>query len=77
MKQCGVKIVHVHFVFNGRVPVVVSLSERDTRFDTAAGQPDAETARIVVAPVATLRERCTPELAAPPDQCVFKQTALF
>ena len=74
----GVEVVDVDFV-GGRVEAeLVGLAESCSRFHAAAGQPHAETIRVMVAAVvASLDHRSAAELAAPNDQRVVEQAPLF
>src|SRR5581483_2149242 len=38
----GVQVVHVHWVFDGLVAVIVSLAVGDARLHAAAGEPEGE-----------------------------------
>ena len=56
----------------------VAFAQGDARFDAAAGEPHAEGVGMVIAAVvAALDHRRAAELAAPDDQGVVEQAALF
>ena len=61
----GVYVMHVIGFLHVPEPDLVGCTDRLAAFDTAAGHPDRETPRIVVAPIAFLVERRAPEFAAP------------
>src|ERR1051325_7832653 len=69
----GVEVVDVDAVLDDVIRIIIGLPVRVAAFDAGAGQPDAEAARVVVAPVIVLGERTLridgpPELATPDDQ---------
>ena len=49
MQQRGMQVMHVHRVGGDVEPQFVGLAMRVTSLDAAAGQPQAETAVVVVA----------------------------
>lgn len=73
----GVEVVHVEFVFNGLISPFVGGAVGMAGSDAAAGQPNGESLRIVVAAVVVLREGSASEFAAPPDEGVLKKTSRF
>ena len=74
----GVHVVHVDFVGDGVVAEVVGLAEGEAGFDAGAGEPLAEAAGVVVAAGAVaLGVGGAAEFAAPPDEGVFEEAALF
>ena len=72
------EIVHVDFVHDGVVAEFVGLAIGDAALEAAAGEPDAEAGGIVIAPRAVLLGvGRAAKFAAPPDDRVFEQPALF
>ena len=77
-----VQIVDGHRVADDVVAEIVGLADRLTAFDAAAGHPDREAARMVVAAVVVggqfpLGVDSAAEFAAPDDQRVLEQAALL
>ena len=78
----GLQIMDVDWVPGHVVAKIVGLAVGDARFDAAAGQPDREAARVVVAAGVVRRlpalavDRAA-ELAAPDHQRIVQQPALF
>lgn len=73
----GVEVVHVKFVFNGHVSPFVGGAVGIAGSNAAAGQPDGEASRIVIAPVVVLGEGSAAEFAAPPDEGVLEKASRF
>ena len=74
----GVHVVHVHLVGDGVLPKLVGLAEAEAGFHTRTGEPLGEAAGVVIAAGAVaLRVGRATKLAAPPDEGVFEQAALF
>ena len=78
----GVEVVDLDRVLDDVVGEVVGLAVDEARLDAAAGQPDREAARVMVAAVIrggelALRVDRPAELAAPDDQRVVEQPALL
>ncbi len=78
----GVQVVDVDRVFRDVVAEVVGLAVGDAGLDAAAGQPDREAARMMVAAVVVGRQLAlavdrAAELAAPDDERVVQQAALL
>src|SRR5438128_9724889 len=78
----GVEIVHVHGIEDNVITVVIRLPEGDPSPDAAAGEPDGEAARVVIAAIFLLRKATlaidrAPELATPDDQRVLKQPPIL
>ena len=76
------QVVDVDRVVGDVVAEVVGLAVGDAGLDAAAGQPDGEAARVVVAAVVVGGQRALAvdrpaELAAPDDQRVVEQAALL
>jgi hypothetical protein len=68
----------MHLILGGIKSEFVGHAQGQPRFHTATSKPHAETVRMMVAPViATLHHRRAAELAAPNDEGVFEQAALF
>src|SRR5207245_4200136 len=81
-KHGRVEIVHVHRFFDNVVAEIIGLAERDAALDAAAGHPDAEAARMMVAPETRFRDFAlavgrAPELPAPDHQGLVEQAPLF
>ncbi len=77
-QQCehrGVQVVDVDFVFYGAEAEVVRCANRLATKNAAAGHPDAETVRTVVAALVALQHWCATELAAPHNQRAVEQAA--
>ncbi len=77
MEEGGVPIVDVHFVVHGFVAVVVGEAVVHAAFDAAAGHPEGEAFVVVVASVGALAVGGAAELAAPDDEGVLEEIALF
>ena len=82
MQHGGVQIVDVNRVLGDVVAEFVGRAVGHASFDTAAGQPDAETAWVMVAAVVLPRERSlainrAAELTGPDHECFIQETALF
>src|SRR5258706_8252291 len=97
MKHGRLKIVYVNstwreltFVGLNRVPVgvgnvvtiIIRPAIRYPRFYSAAGHPNTETARVMVAPIVvfaqgTLRIASAPKFSAPDNQRIVQHAALF
>ena len=75
-----VQIVDVHRVGGDVVAVVVGLAERDPA-DAAAGHPDRERTRMMIAAVVVGRQLAlgygSSEFTGPDDQCVVQQARSF
>ena len=84
-RQCRIVACRSWTWTGSRVDVVaevVGFAERHARLDAAAGQPDGEAARMMVAAVVGRRELAlavdrAAEFAAPDDQRVVQQAALL
>ena len=70
-----VQVVDLDLVLDGVVAVLVGRAVDRAALDAAAGQPDGEAERVVVAAVGALGERRPAELAAPDDQRLVEQAA--
>lgn len=75
VKDGGVEIVHVEFVFDGHVSPFVSGAVGMAGPNAAAGQPDSESVRIVITTVVVLGERGAAEFTAPPDEGVLEKAS--
>jgi len=78
----GVEIVNVDRVFDDVIPELAGFADDTSRLHTTAGQPHGETAGMMVTAIIGAGEFALgivgpAELAAPDDQGVLKQTALF
>jgi len=73
----GVEVVHVEAAGYGGVADFIGCAMGVAGFGATAGEPGGKAARIVVAAVLALRKGSAPEFAAPPDEGVFEETALF
>ena len=76
-----VQVVNVHFVFAGAGPQFVRCAVNHATFYAATGQPDAESAVVVIAAgiviaIAITRDGA-PKLAAPDHQRAVEQPGLF
>jgi hypothetical protein len=76
----GVQIVDVHGIADHVVAVVVGLAKGQAGTNAAAGQPEREAARMMIAAVVlpgepSLAVNRAAELAAPDDQRVVQQAA--
>src|SRR5687768_14849441 len=82
MKDRCVQVVDVNGIGGDVVTEVVGLAVDDAALDAAAGHPDGEAAAVVIAAVVFLASRAlsvngSAKLAAPDDQRLVKQAALF
>ena len=80
MQDGGVEIVDVHLVPLCKIAKFIGRTVNDARPDAAAGHPDGEAVRVVVATVSgagALRHWRSAKLAAPDHQCLVEQAALF
>ena len=73
----GVKVRHGDFIVLNVIAKFVSLAKSHATFHTAAGQPDTEGVRVMIATVGALSGRRATKLRAKDDQRVFKQATLF
>ena len=78
----GVQVVDMHRVLDDVVAEIVGLAVDDARLDAAAGHPDREAARMMIAAVVLARQFAlavdrAAELAAPDDQRIVQQPALL
>src|SRR6476620_8709014 len=69
MEDRRVEVVNRHDVLHGFVSEFVGGSVDQTGLCAAAGQPDRESRRMVVAAVAVAGVWSTPELSRPDNQC--------
>src|SRR5689334_10975487 len=82
MQERGLQVTHMDRIASDVVTEVVGLAVHDAAFDTAAGKPEAEAARVMVAAVVGGRELAlrvdgAAEFPAPDNQGVVKHAALF
>jgi len=73
----GVEVVHVDFVFPGKVAEFVGGSVTVAGFDSSSGEPDGEAGRVVVAAVFTLSYGGAAKLGSPDNEGVVHQAALL
>ena len=73
----GPEVVDVALVFRGVVTEFVGGAVHRAAFRAAAGEPYAVAVRIVVTPVAALREGRAAEFAGPDDERILKKAAPF
>ena len=78
VKEGGVEVVDVDFVLHGVEAEFVGFAEGGTALDAAAGEPHGEGVGVVVAAVvAALDHGGAAEFAAPDDEGVLEEAALF
>ena len=82
MQQGSVEIVNVYRIFDDIVAEIVGFSVTDPGFDTGAGHPHCEAARVVITAIIgraelTLRINGPAELPAPYHERVVEQAAAF
>src|SRR5437879_4489435 len=82
MKEGGLKIVHVHRIFADVVAQFVGCAVDSAAFYSSSSHPHWEAARMMVAPIIgggelALRVVGAPKLAAPDDERIVEQPALF
>src|SRR5947199_6381567 len=82
MQDRGLQVVDVDRVFNNVIAIIIRLSEGDAFLDATARHPDAEAARVMIAPVVGVRQFAlavngSAELAAPDHQRVVEQAPLL
>ena len=82
MENGGVQVVNVDAIVDGAEAEVIAGAVGHAALDAAAGQPHGEAPAVVVAAVVVLGQRAlavdgASELAAPDDQRVVEQPALF
>src|ERR1041385_950201 len=83
MQDGRLQVVHVHLVLRHMIAQLVRLPIAEARLDPAAGHPDAEGMRMMIAPdqflllASILVHRRPAEFAAPNDQRVFEHAALL
>ena len=81
-QQRGVEVMDVHGIFHDVVAKLASLAKNRSRLDAPACHPNGETTRMMIPAVVgagqfALRIIGAAELAAPNDQRVVEQAALF
>src|SRR5438093_11493426 len=83
MEERGVQVMDVHFVLHNVETELVGFADGDAGFDAAAGEPNGEGLRMMVAPeFATsvgiaLDHGGAAKFTAPNDEGIVEQTALF
>jgi phytoene dehydrogenase-like protein len=75
MQNRRVQVVHRDDFLDGAVTELVGRAVGHAAAHAAACHPDGEALRIVVATIATLRERRAPKLAGPQQQRVIEEPA--
>src|SRR6185369_4854493 len=73
MKDGGVEIGYGDHILHGAIAVFVSSTVDRAAADAAAGQPNREALRVVIAAIAALRERRPAKLARPHDERRIEQ----
>src|SRR5690348_6180544 len=73
----GVQVMDIHWVLDDVVAVVVGFAVSLAAFDSAAGHPNREAARMMIAPIVRFGKRPlridgSAEFAAPDHQRVFQ-----
>src|SRR5688572_3172844 len=68
VKNSRVKVIDRLLVFRDAVAEMIGRADNRAAFHAAAGEPDAEAVRIVIASVHALRDGHTAELTVPDDQ---------
>src|SRR5262245_62164870 len=82
MKDRRIQIVDVNRIARDVVAEIVRLAESYAGFDSSAGKPHSETARMMIAPVISLGQLAlgidgAAEFPAPDDQGVIEHPAVF
>jgi len=77
MQHRGVQIMDFDPVLHDFVSPFVGFAKGDASLHAAAGQPDAEAERVVIAAIAALSEWGAAELSGPNNQRGFEQAARF
>ena len=82
LQNGGLKVMHVHGIFDDIDAVVIGCSVGHTAANTAASHPVSETIRVVITSIVllcelTLAVDCPTELPAPDDEGIIKHTALL
>ena len=79
LEQRGLQVAHMHRVFHDVVRELVGLAVDRAALDAAAGEPEAEAARMVIAAIILGRELALRVDGAPelPPQMTVSSAALF
>ena len=82
VQHCGVEVMHVDAALDDVVAVVVGRADDGAAFHAAAGEPQAEAAGVMIAPVIVrgdfpLAVGGASEFATPHDERVVEQAATF
>ena len=77
VEQGGVEVVHVEAVGDGGVADFIGGAMGVAGFGAAASEPGGKAARVVIAAVFSLCKGGASEFAAPPDEGVLEEAALF
>src|SRR5215475_12637979 len=79
VQNCCLQVMNVDRIANDVVAVIVGLTKREAFFDASARKPHGEIARVVIAPIIRLCQlalavNCPPELTAPHNKSIIKQS---
>src|SRR3984957_4557431 len=82
MQDGGLQVVDVHGIFEDVIGKVISLTDAQASLDPAAGHPNGEAARVMVAAVVRGAELAlaihgAAKFAGPYDECVIQHAALL
>src|SRR5437764_2523311 len=77
VQHSRVNIRYIVAVLDSVESKIVSPAVDDARFNAAAGHPDAESERMMIAPIAALRAGGSAELGGPDDNRVLEHTPLL
>ena len=72
VKNGGMQVVHMHFVLDRIVTIVVRRAISITSFHSAARHPHRESMWIVIPAIVTLRRRSAPKLTTPKHQRILQ-----
>ena len=72
----SVKVIHVHFIFDGMEAEVIRCADNLSAPDSATSHPHAEAVGMVVPSVGSLPDRRASELTTPNNQRAVKETSL-
>lgn len=78
MEECGMQIVHMDFILYGMVAEFVGFAKGEAGFYPSSSEEQGETIGIVIASGSIFLGIWSPaEFAAPPDQSILQESALF
>ena len=82
MQNSGLKIVHMHRIFDDIVAKLVGFAIHNSWFNTTARHPDPEAARMMIASIIIFGQFAltivgTAKFTAPDHQCFIQQPPLF